>query len=64
MWSLLYPNYVSVTEKRIVFSGHSETVVSVALHPREPLFYSGSMDKTARVWKIDSGVLALRQGKS
>jgi coatomer protein complex subunit alpha (xenin) len=34
-------------------SGHSNTVLSAAFHPTEPLIVTGSDDGTAKLWRMN-----------
>lgn len=51
-------NATSDAKQIRAMTGHSDVIVRLLLHPKEPLLITASHDKTVRLWNPDKGVAA------
>eukprot|EP00695_Tsukubamonas_globosa_P000812 TRINITY_DN1727_c0_g1_i1.p3 TRINITY_DN1727_c0_g1~~TRINITY_DN1727_c0_g1_i1.p3 ORF type:complete len:51 (-),score=0.69 TRINITY_DN1727_c0_g1_i1:40-192(-) len=40
-----------------MLQGHKNSVISVAMNPKQPIFATGSGDFRARLWRFETGLL-------
>ena len=59
----IYIYDASTYKKQMVFTEHTDSVLSVAFSPNGKLLISGGSDKTVRLWQVDKGKLIRTRAK-